>query len=63
MAAGDKLVIDVAFQTPIQNSPRLPLGHRESIKLHVKKMSMGEGWSRMPPKDDGPDNRQPYELD
>ena len=52
-----------ATPSPAPKSPGLKtMEYRESIKLHLKKTAMGEGWSHIPPKDKGPDISQRYEL-
>ena len=37
------------------------MGHRETIKIHLKKMAPGQDWTHVPPKDKGPDIGKRYE--
>ena len=47
---------------PAPQSPGLKnLGCRETIKIHLKKMTPGQDWTHIPPKDKGPDVRKHYE--
>ena len=70
-------VMDTAAQEKKKASPEKPglkpspapkqsgsktLGHREKIKLHIKKPVQGPGWTYVPPKDFGPNVRRPYQL-
>ena len=47
--------------TPSANTPRTPKGRGAILKAHVDKMDMGEGWTRLPGKQSGPDEGQRYE--
>ena len=47
--------------TPSEPTPRIPKGRGAILKAHVDKMDMGEGWTRLPGKQSGPDVGQPYE--
>ena len=38
------------------------LGRGETIKIHLKKTALGQGWTHVPPKDQGPDVRKWYET-
>ena len=38
------------------------LGCWETIKIHLKKMALGQGWAHVPPKDPGPDVGKQYET-
>ena len=38
------------------------LGHRETIKLHLKKKAPGQDWTPVPPKDDSPNVGKHYET-
>ena len=38
------------------------MGHGETIKIHLKKMALGQDWTHVPPKDKGPDVGKCYEL-
>ena len=38
------------------------IGHGQSLKLHLKKATPGEGWTHAEPKDLGPDVSKKYEL-
>ena len=50
----------------VPNLPRPPtaktLGHGQTLKLHLKKAALGEGWATIPPKDDGPNVGKPYKT-
>ena len=37
------------------------MGCRETIKIHLKKMTLGQDWTHIPPKDKGPDIGKCYE--
>ena len=51
-----------ATPSPAPKSPGLKtMGCGESIKLHLRKTAMGEGWSHITPKDKGLDVGQRYE--
>ena len=70
-------VLDTAAQAKKKASPEKPggksspdpkpsgsktLGHGETIKIHLKKMAPGQGWTHVPPKDPGPDVGKRYET-
>ena len=38
------------------------MGHRETIKLHLRKKAPGQDWTHVTPKDDGPDVGKHYET-
>ena len=38
------------------------MGHWETIKLHLRKKALGQDWTHVPPKDDGPNVRKHYET-
>ena len=37
------------------------MGRGETIKIHLKKLALGQDWTHVPPKDEGPDIRKCYE--
>ena len=37
-------------------------GHRETLKLHLRKTALGAGWTPVPPKNVSPDVGKPYET-
>ena len=37
------------------------MGRGETLKIHLKKMALGQNWTHVPPKDKGPDVRKCYE--
>ena len=49
--------------TPSSKPTRIKnLGHRETIKLHLRKKAPGQDWTHVMPKDDGPDIGKCYKT-
>ena len=51
----------VQKSTPSEDTPCTPRGRGADLKAHVDKMDMGEGWTRLPGKQPGPDEGRHYE--
>ena len=48
--------------SPSSKPPRLKnIGRGETIKIHLKKVALGQDWTHVPPKDKGPDVGKCYE--
>ena len=47
---------------PVSSPPGLSKAGRGDLLLHVKKAVQGEGWTRVEPKDSGPDVGCPYQT-
>ena len=48
--------------TPSSKPTAKSLGHGQTLNLHLKKAAPGKGWATVPPKDDDPNVRKPYET-
>ena len=56
------VVTQPVYSTPAPNASRTPSGmeYGQTIKIHLKRVTQGPGWTHVEPKDAGPDIRQQY---
>ena len=52
----------LSLPPPAKSPPQPPKGWGETLKAHLDKYDMGEGWTRLSKKDDGPDVGKSYET-